>query len=68
MGLLLLPLHGALFFVSLAAHLLVVVALIDAATQPEQGFIAADKQTGDQLLHHLRRRDRRDRLLRRRPP
>jgi heme/copper-type cytochrome/quinol oxidase subunit 2 len=45
MGLLLLPLHGALFFVSLAAHVLVVVALIDAALQKEQGYIAADKQT-----------------------
>lgn len=45
MGILLLPLHGGLFVVSLLAHLAVVVALIDAAVQQTSGFVAADKMT-----------------------
>jgi hypothetical protein len=45
MGILLLPLHGAFFFLSLAAHLLVIGALVDAATRPAGAFVAADKWT-----------------------
>jgi hypothetical protein len=45
MGILLLPLHGALFFLSLAAHLLVIAALLDAAMRPASAFVAADKWT-----------------------
>jgi hypothetical protein len=45
MGIMLLPLHGVLFFVSLAAHVLVIAALVDAATRPAGAFVAADKWT-----------------------
>jgi hypothetical protein len=45
MGILLLPLHGALLLLSLAAHLLVIAAFVDAATRPGGAFLAADKWT-----------------------
>lgn len=45
MGVLLLPLHGALFFVSLAAHLVVAAALIDSTFHSPNGYLAADKMT-----------------------
>jgi hypothetical protein len=45
MSFLLFPLHGGLLFVSLAAHVLVLAALIDACIEPARGFLAADKQT-----------------------
>lgn len=45
MSALLFPLHGALFFLHLAALVVVVAALIDAATRPDAAYVAAGKQT-----------------------
>lgn len=45
MSLLLFPLHGALLVASLAATVVVVVALVDAALRRDAAFVAAGKQT-----------------------
>jgi hypothetical protein len=45
MGLLLLPLTGAFLVITLATVLVKLVALIDAISRAEAGFVAAGKQT-----------------------
>jgi hypothetical protein len=45
MGVLLLPLHGALFFVSLAVHLVIAAAFIDSTFHDSNAYLAADKMT-----------------------
>jgi hypothetical protein len=45
MSALLFPLHGALFIVWLVSRVLIVAALIDAATRSDNAFVAAEKQT-----------------------
>ena len=44
-SLLLLPLHGAMFIIFVAARLLVLVALIDALIRRDGSYVAAGKQT-----------------------
>jgi hypothetical protein len=45
MSALLFPLHGVLFIVHLAALVIVVTALIDAAMRRDSAYVAAGKQT-----------------------
>jgi hypothetical protein len=45
MSALLFPLHGVLFFIHLAALVVVIAALVDAAIRPDAAFVAAGKQT-----------------------
>jgi Protein of unknown function (DUF2516) len=45
MSALLFPLHGVLFFIHLAALVVVIAALIDAAFRQDAAFVAAGKQT-----------------------
>jgi Protein of unknown function (DUF2516) len=45
MEILLGPLHGALFFISLAARVVILAALIDVLIRRDTAFVAAGKQT-----------------------
>jgi uncharacterized membrane protein len=45
MSVLLFPLHGALLLLTLAATIVVVTALVNAAIRPAAAFVAAGKQT-----------------------